>query len=109
MKPVTTKEGAKTTSSFIGGNPESTELSLFVRTSDEDIKGWDRQKIYEALRRETSISEDAASIVAREVEKLIMDLSLDYITAPLIRELTNAKLVEYGLAQIRKQHTRLGV
>ena len=28
------------------------------------------------------------------------------ITAPLIRELTNAKLVEYGLAKIRRQHTR---
>ncbi|MEM2943733.1 MAG: anaerobic ribonucleoside-triphosphate reductase [Methanomassiliicoccales archaeon] len=88
---------------------ESTELSLFVRTSDEEIKKWDRSKIYEALIRETTISEDAASIVAREVEKLIMSLDLDVITAPLIRELTNAKLVEYGLAKIRKQHTRLGV
>ena len=88
---------------------ESTELSLFVRTSDEEIKRWDRSKIYEALIRETTISEDAASIVAREVEKLILSLDLDIITAPLIRELTNAKLVEYGLAKIRKQHTRLGV
>ncbi|MBC7107634.1 MAG: anaerobic ribonucleoside-triphosphate reductase [Methanomassiliicoccales archaeon] len=88
---------------------ESTELSLFVRTSDEEIKKWDRSKIYEALIRETTISEDAASIVAREVEKLILSLDLDVITAPLIRELTNAKLVEYGLAKIRKQHTRLGV
>jgi len=88
---------------------ESTELSLFVRTSDEEIKKWDRSKIYEALIRETTISEDAASIVAREVEKLILSLDLDIITAPLIRELTNAKLVEYGLAKIRKQHTRLGV
>ncbi|MCJ7517797.1 MAG: anaerobic ribonucleoside-triphosphate reductase, partial [Methanomassiliicoccales archaeon] len=88
---------------------ESTELSLFVRTSDEEIKKWDREKIYEALIRETTISDDAASIVAREVEKLISELELDVITAPLIRELTNAKLVEYGLAKIRKQHTRLGV
>ncbi|MCG7840774.1 MAG: anaerobic ribonucleoside-triphosphate reductase [Methanomassiliicoccales archaeon] len=59
--------------------------------------------------RETDISEDAAAIVAREVEKLIGELQLDVITAPLIRELTNAKLVEYGLAKIRRQHTRLGV
>jgi len=88
---------------------ESTELSLFVRTSDEEIKKWDRNRIYDALIRETSISEDAASIVAREVEKLILELELDFVTAPLIRELTNAKLVEYGLAKVRKQHTRLGV
>ena len=88
---------------------ESTELSLFVRTSDEELKKWDRSKIYDALMRETSISEDAAAIVAREVEKMISELDIDFITAPLIRELTNAKLVEYGLAKIRKQHTRLGV
>jgi len=88
---------------------ESTELSLFVRTSDEEIKKWDRNRIYEALIRETTISEDAAAIVAREVEKLISELELDFVTAPLIRELTNAKLVEYGLAKVRRQHTRLGV
>ncbi|MFP4197546.1 MAG: anaerobic ribonucleoside-triphosphate reductase [Methanomassiliicoccales archaeon] len=88
---------------------ESTELSLFVRTSDEDIRKWDKTRIYDALVRETDISLDAASIVSREVEKLIGDLELDVVTAPLIRELTNAKLVEYGLAKIRKQHTRLGV
>lgn len=88
---------------------ESTELSLFVRTSDEEIKKWDKARIYDALMRETTISEDAAAIVAREVEKMITELELDVITAPLIRELTNAKLVEYGLAKIRRQHTRLGV
>ena len=88
---------------------ESTELTLFVRTSDEEIKKWDKKRIYDALIRETDISDDAASIVAREVEKLILELELDNITAPLIRELTNAKLVEYGLARIRRQHTRLGV
>lgn len=88
---------------------ESTELTLFVRTSDEELKKWDRAKIYDALMRETTISEDAAAIVAREVEKMMAELEIDVITAPLIRELTNAKLVEYGLSKIRKQHTRLGV
>jgi anaerobic ribonucleoside-triphosphate reductase len=88
---------------------ESTELSLFVRTSDEEIKKWDKSKIYDALMRETTISEDAAAIVAREVEKMITELDIEVITAPLIRELTNAKLVEYGLSKIRRQHTRLGV
>ena len=53
------------------GDKESTELSLFVRTSDEEIKKWDRSKIYDALMRETTISEDAATIIAREVEKMI--------------------------------------
>lgn len=88
---------------------ESTELTLFVRTSDEELKAWDKSRIYDALMRETTISEDAAMIVSREVEKMIGELNIEVITAPLIRELTNAKLVEYGLSSVRKQHTRLGV
>ncbi len=70
---------------------------------------WDEARSIEALIRETTISEDAAAIVAREVEKMISELEIEVITAPLIRELTNAKLVEYGLSKIRRQHTRLGV
>ncbi|MDI6708874.1 MAG: anaerobic ribonucleoside-triphosphate reductase [Candidatus Thermoplasmatota archaeon] len=88
---------------------ESTELALFVRTSDEEIRKWDRQKIYEALVRETDIHTDAARIIAKEVEKLIASLEIEVLTAPLIRELTNAKLIEYGLERVRRQHTRLGV
>ncbi|MEW5937189.1 MAG: anaerobic ribonucleoside-triphosphate reductase [Candidatus Thermoplasmatota archaeon] len=99
----------KADAASIATDQESTEISLFVRTSDEEIRGWDRQKIYDALVRETGISHDAASIVAREVEKLVFELKLESVTAPLIRELTNAKLIEYGLIKVRKQHTRLGV
>jgi len=88
---------------------DATDLSLFVRTSSEEIHRWDRNKITEALLRETDISKDAAVIVAKEVEKLILSLNIENITAPLIRELTNAKLIEYGLEHIRRQHTRLGV
>ena len=88
---------------------DATDLSLFVRTSNEEIHRWDKSKIYNALVRETDISNDAANIIAKEVEKLIMNLEIENITAPLIRELTNAKLVEYGLEKIRRQHTRLGV
>lgn len=93
----------------MNGSKESTDITLFVRTSDEEIKKWDKSRIYDALIRETDIGEDAAAIVSREVEKMISRMEIEYITAPLIRELTNAKLVEYGLETIRKQHTRLGV
>ncbi len=80
-----------------------------VRRSDDTIVEWDREKIYEALRRETSITEDAARIIAKEVEKMVQFLDLREVTAPLIRELTNVKLLEYGLTEIRKQHTRVGL
>lgn len=92
-----------------GKGSESTDLTLFVRTSDEELKKWDKQRIFEALMRETDISEDAAAIVATEVDKMVSKMEIEYITAPLIREMTNAKLIEYGLESIRKQHTRLGV
>jgi ribonucleoside-triphosphate reductase len=88
---------------------DATDVALFVRTSDQEIRKWDKKRIFETLMRETDIHEDAAMIIATEVEKMISNLSIEYLTAPLIRELTNAKLVEYGLERIRRQHTRLGV
>lgn len=88
---------------------DATELALFVKSSSDDIQKWDKSKIYEALVRETDIAPDAARVVAVEVEKMIMSSNIQMITAPLVRELTNAKLVEYGLEHIRRQHTRLGV
>ena len=90
-------------------NSDATDVALFVRTSDEEIQKWDKKRIYETLIRETDIHSDAAMIIATEVEKLIANLNIDFLTAPLIRELTNAKLVEYNLERIRRQHTRLGV
>ena len=91
-----------------GSKNESTEIGLFVRTSGQELAKWDKQAIYDALIRETDISPDAATVVAREVEKMVAKMDIDFISAPLIRELTNAKLMEYGLDGIRKQHTRLG-
>jgi ribonucleoside-triphosphate reductase len=88
---------------------DSTDVALFVRTSDQEILKWDKKRIFDTLIRETDIHEDAAIIIATEVEKLITNLNIENLTAPLIRELTNAKLVEYGLERIRRQHTRLGV
>ena len=88
---------------------DSTELALFVKSSSDDIQKWDKSKIYDALVRETDIAPDAARVVAVEVEKMILNSNIQMITAPLVRELTNAKLIEYGLEHIRRQHTRLGV
>jgi len=88
---------------------DPTDLAVYVRTSHEELQKWDRNKIAEALVRETSISKEAAAIIACEVEKTIKSLGLKNLTTTLIRELTNAKLIEYGLEHIAKQHCRLGV
>jgi anaerobic ribonucleoside-triphosphate reductase len=87
----------------------ATDMALFVRSSDEDLKGWDRQRIVDALLRETMIDTDTAQRIGREVENAIRQFDVKFVSAPLIRELVNAKLLEYGLEDIRRQHTRLGM
>jgi len=88
---------------------ESTDLSMFVRTSADDIVAWNRSRIVEALIKETGVKRELAEIIGLEVEKQVKKLSVNFITAPLIRELVDVKLLEYGLEDIRKKHTRLGV
>ena len=36
-------------------------------------------------------------------------LNVEYLTAPMIREMVNTKLVEYGLEDLRSRYTRLGI
>ncbi len=84
-------------------------MALFVRTSDEAMLGWDRQRIVDALMRETYVDFETAKEIAREVEDLIATSKIKLITTPLIRELVDTKLVERGLEQARKMHARLGM
>jgi ribonucleoside-triphosphate reductase len=88
---------------------ETTDLNLFVRTSEETISDWDRSKIVDALIRETMVDRDTAMTISRGVEDLIMKSGIKVVTAPLIRELVNAKLIEKGLETARRMHTRLGM
>jgi ribonucleoside-triphosphate reductase len=88
---------------------ETTDLNLFVRTSEETISDWDRSKIVEALIRETLIDQDTANEISKEAEQMIRKSGVKVVTAPLIRELVNAKLIERGLESARRMHTRLGM
>ncbi len=88
---------------------EATDLSVFVRTSGGDIVAWDGEKIVEALIKETGVNREIAGIIALEVEKQIRAMAIKTITAPLVRELVDVKLLEYGLEEARRKHTRLGV
>jgi ribonucleoside-triphosphate reductase len=84
-------------------------LSLFVRTSDETMARWDRERIVEALVRETAMDRALAELVAAEVERQIAAAGIERVTTSLVRELVDAKLVEHGLEHFRRRHTRLGV
>ncbi len=71
-------------------NPsETTDITLFVRTSGEEIARWDRRRIVDALLRETDIDAETAEAVSREVEKQIVASGIAVLTASLIRELVN--------------------
>ena len=88
---------------------ETTDMALFVRTSDEDMSFWNRQKIVDALVREAYLDPSTAEVISREVQDQIIASKISLITAPLIRELVNAQLIAKGLEKARKMHTRLGV
>ena len=88
---------------------ETTDLALFVRTSNEDLVTWDRRRIVDALVRETFVDQDTAEAISREVEEFIFSTKISMVTAPLIRELVDSKLIERGLEKARIMHTRLGV
>ena len=90
------------------GREETTDMTLFVRTSKEDVDSWNRQRIVDALVRETYVDTDTAEDISREVEEIIASSKISMVTAPLIRELVDAKLIERGLEDARKMHTRLG-
>jgi len=87
---------------------ETTDLTLFVRTSGEEIALWDRQRIVDALIREAGIDYTVAENISREVEKQIVSSGISVLTTALIRELVNVRLIEKGLEKERRLHGRLG-
>ncbi|MEA1971443.1 MAG: anaerobic ribonucleoside-triphosphate reductase [Thermodesulfobacteriota bacterium] len=87
---------------------ETTDLALFVRTSGADITGWDRRKIVDALIREAEVDLDTAEEISRDVEGQIAASGIDILTASLVRELVDAKLIERGMKKATKLHARLG-
>ena len=95
--------------SVMAQHKEATDFALFVRTTDDKILTWDRSRISRALMRETSLPEAEAAKIAVEVEDVIFNSNVKHVTSSLVRELVNAKLVERGLEQQYKRHTRLGV
>jgi ribonucleoside-triphosphate reductase len=88
---------------------ETTDMALFVRTSDEDMSFWNRQRIVDALVREADVDPATAESISKEVQDQIIASKISLITAPLVRELVNAQLIARGLEKARKMHTRLGV
>jgi len=82
---------------------------LLVRTSRLAMEDFDRGKIVESLVQEAGMPSDLADRIGREVEDRLLSLEVKYLTAPLIREIVNAVLIEKGLEEYRHRMTRLGL
>ena len=67
------------------------------------------ERITHALVRETGLSLTVADRISREVEKQIIYSKTSRLTASLVREMVNVKLLEYGYSEERQRHSRLGV
>ncbi len=87
---------------------ETTDITLFVRTSGDESDRWNRQRIVDALLRETDIDGETAEVISREVEKQIVSSGITRLTTALIREMVDARLVEKGREQDRRLHATLG-
>jgi ribonucleoside-triphosphate reductase len=82
---------------------------ILVRTSRLAMEEFDRNKIVEALVKEANVPVFQAQKIARETEKRLQEFKTKYLTAPLIREVVNAILLEKGLEEYRHKLTRLGL
>lgn len=80
-----------------------------VRTSKGVIEPFNSQKIRDSLVSEARLDEKIAEEIASEVEVEIRHMDLEFVSAPLIREIVNVKLLERGLEDARKVYTRVGL
>ncbi|MBN3037210.1 MAG: anaerobic ribonucleoside-triphosphate reductase [Candidatus Diapherotrites archaeon] len=88
---------------------DATDISLFVTTSDEELKRWDKSRMVSVLVEEANAPRDLAEQIATEVEELVTGSGLRNITTVLIRELVNAKLMEHGHSEYILGHARFGL
>ena len=95
-------------------NPDIAENYVYrsnmkVRTSESLLENFQSERIIESLMKETRVDRSFAETIAKEVGKQLGKMRLNYVTAPLIREIVNVKLLEHGMESVRARYTRLGM
>jgi ribonucleoside-triphosphate reductase len=83
--------------------------NILIRASRSAIEEFDPNKIANALIKEAKMPPEQAQKVAKEAETQLLKSKTKYLTAPLVRELVNAILIEKGLEEYRNKLTRLGI
>jgi anaerobic ribonucleoside-triphosphate reductase len=87
----------------------SKRKKMLVRTSRFALEEFDSNKIASSLIKEAKMPVELAQKVARNAEKRLLKSKTKYLTAPLVREIVNAILIENGLEEYRHKLTRLGL
>jgi anaerobic ribonucleoside-triphosphate reductase len=82
---------------------------MLVRTSHFTLEEFDAHKIANSLIKEAKVPPELAKKAAKEAEKRLRNSKTKYLTAPLVREVVNAILVEKGFEDYRHKLTRLGM
>jgi len=82
---------------------------MLVRASRFALEEFDANKIANSLIKEAKMPAELAQKVAKEAEKRLLKSRTKYLTAPLVREIVNAILIEKGLEEYRHKLTRLGL
>ena len=82
---------------------------IYVRTSKEMMEEFKPDKILQVLVKEAGMPVDLAQKMTSEAEARLYKFQTSYLTAPLIREIVNALLIEHGYEEYRHKLTRLGL
>jgi len=85
------------------------DRAMNVRTSEDELRVWDRLAIVRSLKRELGPANGQWDEISLRVERQIKRMKLKTITAPLIRELVCIELLHRGLEREYKQYQRLGL
>jgi ribonucleoside-triphosphate reductase len=82
---------------------------ILVKTSSGRIEEQENKKVVESLMKEADLPKNVATKIAVEVRKELEKLNVSIVSGPLIREMVNVKLLQYGLNDARDKYTRLGL
>ncbi len=90
-----------------------------VRESSGHIAFFDKQRIVASLLKESKLigklnghkklTTKEANFIADDVEKLIDEHNVKYLSAPLIREIACASMLNHEMEEIRRIYTRVGL
>jgi ribonucleoside-triphosphate reductase len=85
------------------------DRAMSVRTSEDELRIWNRQAIIKSLKVELGPANGLWSEIAEKVEKQIKRMKIKTITAPLIRELVCVEFLRRGMEREYKKYQRLGL